>query len=76
MRAHAILRFHEKVDSLLVSGILVGGDELAGKAAVRRFRSRGALRDQAAAEMGIAGELCAGAECDRKLGASGLLANP
>ena len=34
MRAHVILRFHEKADSLLVSGLLVGGDELAGKAAV------------------------------------------
>lgn len=34
MRAHVILRFHDKADSLLVSGLLVGGDELAGKAAV------------------------------------------
>lgn len=34
MRAHVILRFHEKPDSLLVSGLLVGGDELAGKPAV------------------------------------------
>ena len=34
MRAHVILRFHEKADSLLVSGLLVGGDELAGKPAV------------------------------------------
>jgi hypothetical protein len=34
MRARPILRFHEKADSLLVSGLLVGGDELAGKAAV------------------------------------------
>jgi hypothetical protein len=34
MRAHVVLRFHEKADSLLVSGLLVGGDELAGKAAV------------------------------------------
>jgi hypothetical protein len=34
MRAHVILRFHEKADSLLVSGLLAGGDELAGKAAV------------------------------------------
>jgi hypothetical protein len=34
MRARTILRFHEKADSLLVSGLLVGGDELAGKAAV------------------------------------------
>jgi len=34
MRAKAILRFHEKADSLLVSGLLAGGDELAGKAAV------------------------------------------
>jgi len=34
MRARSILRFHEKADSLLVSGLLVGGDELAGKAAV------------------------------------------
>jgi hypothetical protein len=33
-RAHVILRFQEKADSLLVSGLLVGGDELAGKAAV------------------------------------------
>jgi len=34
MRAHVILRFHDKADSLLVSGLLVAGDELAGKAAV------------------------------------------
>jgi hypothetical protein len=34
MRAHVILRFHDKPDSLLVSGLLVAGDELAGKAAV------------------------------------------
>jgi hypothetical protein len=34
MRARTILRFHEKADSLLVSGMQVGGDELAGKAAV------------------------------------------
>ena len=34
MRAHVVLRFHEKVDSLLVSGLLANGDELAGKAAV------------------------------------------
>ena len=34
MRAKAILRFHEKADSLLVSGLMVAGDELAGKAAV------------------------------------------
>jgi hypothetical protein len=34
MRARTILRFHEKADSLLVSGLLAGGDELAGKAAV------------------------------------------
>ena len=34
MRARTILRFHEKADSLLVSGLLVAGDELAGKAAV------------------------------------------
>jgi hypothetical protein len=34
MRARTILRFHEKADSLLVSGLMVAGDELAGKAAV------------------------------------------
>ena len=34
MRARTILRFHEKADSLLVSGLMVGGDDLAGKAAV------------------------------------------
>jgi hypothetical protein len=34
MRAHVILRFHEKADSLLVSGLLAGGDELAGKPAI------------------------------------------
>jgi len=34
MRAHVVLRFHEKADSLLVSGLLVAGDELAGKPAV------------------------------------------
>jgi len=33
-RARVILKYHDKADSLLVSGILVGGDELAGKAAV------------------------------------------
>lgn len=33
-RAKVILRFHEKADSLLVSGLLVAGDELAGRAAV------------------------------------------
>ena len=30
--ARPILRFDEKFDSLLVSGLLVGGDELTGKA--------------------------------------------
>jgi hypothetical protein len=34
MRSRVILRFHDKSDSLLVSGLLVAGDELAGKAAV------------------------------------------
>ena len=33
-RARVILKYHDKADSLLVSGLLVGGDELAGKAAV------------------------------------------
>jgi len=33
-RAHVILKFHDKADSLLVSGLLAGGDELTGKAAV------------------------------------------
>lgn len=33
-RARTVLKFHEKADSLLVSGLLVGGDELAGKSAV------------------------------------------
>jgi hypothetical protein len=33
-RAHVILKYHDKADSLLVSGLLAGGDELAGKAAV------------------------------------------
>jgi hypothetical protein len=34
MRARVILQFHERPDSLLVSGLLVSGDELAKKAAV------------------------------------------
>jgi hypothetical protein len=34
MRAKVILRFHDKADSLLVSGLLAAGDEMAGKAAV------------------------------------------
>jgi hypothetical protein len=34
MRAKVILKFHDKVDSLLVSGLLVAGDEMNGKAAV------------------------------------------
>ena len=34
MRAKVILKFHEKADSLLVSGLLAGGDELTNKAAV------------------------------------------
>jgi hypothetical protein len=34
MRAKVILKFHDKADSLLVSGLLVAGDELVGKAAV------------------------------------------
>jgi hypothetical protein len=34
MRAKVILKFHEKVDSLLVSGLLANGDELNNKAAV------------------------------------------
>ena len=33
-RARVIVRYHEKQDSLLVSGLLVAGEELAGKAAV------------------------------------------
>jgi len=34
MRARTILRFHDKADSLLVSGLMVGGEDLAGQAAV------------------------------------------
>jgi hypothetical protein len=34
MRAKIILKFHEKVDSLLVSGLLANGDELNNKPAV------------------------------------------
>ncbi len=34
MRAKVILQFHKTADSLLVSGLLAGGDELAGKPAV------------------------------------------
>ncbi|MDH5316320.1 MAG: hypothetical protein OEW44_07550, partial [Gemmatimonadota bacterium] len=33
-RATVVLRFHRRADSLLVSGLLAGGDELAGRAAV------------------------------------------
>ena len=33
-RARVLLRFHSQADSLLVSGLLVAGDELAGSAAV------------------------------------------
>jgi hypothetical protein len=33
-RAKVILRYHATADSLLVSGLLAGGSELAGKAAV------------------------------------------
>jgi hypothetical protein len=33
-RARVLLRFHSRADSLLVSGLLVAGDELAGRAAV------------------------------------------
>ena len=33
-RARVILRFHDKADSLLVSGLLAGGEELSGKPAV------------------------------------------
>ena len=33
-RAKVILRYHPTADSLLVSGLLVGGQELAGRAAV------------------------------------------
>ena len=34
MRAKVILRYHQTADSLLVSGLLAGGTELAGRAAV------------------------------------------
>jgi hypothetical protein len=34
MRARVILRFHQRPDSLLISGLLVAGDEMAGRAAV------------------------------------------
>ena len=34
LRARVVVQFHEKADSLLVSGLLVAGDELAKKAAV------------------------------------------
>lgn len=34
MRARAVVSFHSRADSLLVSGLLVGGDELTRKAAV------------------------------------------
>ena len=33
-RAKVILRYHSNADSLLVSGLLAGGSELAGRAAV------------------------------------------
>ena len=33
-RAQVILKYHTRPDSLLLSGLLVGGSELAGKAAV------------------------------------------
>ena len=33
-RARVVLRFHDKADSLLISGLLVNGSEMAGKAAV------------------------------------------
>ena len=33
-RARVVLRFHEQADSLLISGLLVNGNELAGRAAV------------------------------------------
>ncbi|HEY0243387.1 MAG TPA: hypothetical protein VGC52_12055, partial [Gemmatimonadaceae bacterium] len=33
-RAKVILRYHQTADSLLVSGLLAGGTELAGRAAV------------------------------------------
>jgi hypothetical protein len=33
-RGRVVLRFHDKADSLLVSGLLVNGGEMAGKAAV------------------------------------------
>jgi hypothetical protein len=34
MRAKVILKFHQTVDSLLISGLLAAGDEMNGKAAV------------------------------------------
>jgi hypothetical protein len=34
LRARPVLQFHARADSLLVSGLLVGGDELARKTAV------------------------------------------
>ena len=34
MRARVIVRFHRQADSLLLSGLLVGGSDMAGKAAV------------------------------------------
>ncbi|MFN2397188.1 MAG: M14 family zinc carboxypeptidase [Gemmatimonadaceae bacterium] len=34
MRGKVILQYHTRADSLLISGLLVGGDEMAGKAAV------------------------------------------
>jgi hypothetical protein len=34
LRGRVILRFHQRADSLLVSGLLVAGEELAGRAAV------------------------------------------
>ena len=34
LRARVVLRFHAKADSLLISGLLVNGGEMAGKAAV------------------------------------------
>ena len=33
-RGRVLLRFHERADSLLVSGLLVTGNELAGKPAI------------------------------------------
>jgi len=70
-RPRVVLSFHQKRDSLRLSGLLVNGEELAGRPAVLDAPvgsgARGPVRDPAVLAVGDAGELRVGVQYDSEL---------